>query len=203
MRAWSFPGAHTSPAVSFKDDLEMPFSHQPDRRYAGRRCQLRRPAVFHIGLTASCAVLFLASDTPALAQSIVAPPAESLTHNRNDASQVFPEVVWQLYSGVDSGGYTVQWSCGPFVHSVQGALKADARLAIRVVASDGFADWRTTVPNDQTSYAGGDETAAAAAQSVAVGDGQVGLTVTFLNDDYSRLAAGSYTTTVVGTITAN
>lgn len=180
----------------------MPLTDQAARSYAARGCGFRSPAAFRIGLAVCCAVL-LAPRVPALAQLIEAPPAESLVHDRGDAPQVFPEVVWQLYTGIDSGGYTAQWTCEPFTHTSKGTLKADAKLAIRVIGSDGFADWTATVPSDQTAYASGDNTAAVAAQSVAVGDGQVGLTVTFLNDDYSTLAAGSYTVTVVGTITAN
>lgn len=180
----------------------MPRSHQHTGVHAARSCGFRSPAAYCIGFAASCAV-FLASGAPAFAQSIGVPPAESLVHNRGNAPQVFPEVVWQLYTGIDSGGYTAQWTCEPFIHASKSTLKADAKLAIRVIGSDGFADWRATVPSDQTAYASGDQTAAVAAQSVAVGDGQVGLTVTFLNDNYSTLAAGSYTVTVVGTITAN
>lgn len=180
----------------------MRVSHQPAHRHVARRCVFRSAAAFGASLVVSCAAFFM-SGAPALAQSIEAPPAQSLTHDRSDAPQVFPEVVWQLYSGIDSGGYTAQWTCEPFSHSTQNTLKADAKLAIRVVASDGSANWTATVPSDQTAYATGDQSAAVAAQSVAVGDGQVGLTVTFVDNDYSRLAAGDYTITVVGTITAN
>ena len=41
------------------------------------------------------------------------------------------------------------------------------------------------------------------ARSVAKGNGSVGLTVTFLDNDFSKLGAGNYTITVTGTITAN
>ena len=160
------------------------------------------PAAFCIAI-AACGAVVLGAGGSACAQSMTVPGQQSLVHDRANTPQVFPEVIWQLHSSIDSGGYTTQWQCGPFVHSVHGALRADAKLAIRVVASEGFADWAATVPSDQTALGSGDETAAVAAQSIAIGDGHVGLTVSFLNDDYSRLAAGNYTVTVVGTITAN
>lgn len=180
----------------------MTLAQTSARSHAAPRRRSRAPAAPSIGCIAVCAAL-LGADGTAFAQAITAPAAQSITHNRDDAPQVFSEVVWQLTSGADAGGYTAQWSCGPFHHSVKGTLKADTKLAIRVVASDGLAGWTATVPDDQTDFVGGDETATVAARSLATGDGQVGLTVTFLNNDFSTLAAGSYTLTVTGTITAN
>ena len=180
----------------------MPLTDEPVPSYAAWCCGARSPAAIRFPLAAACALL-LAWSPSACAQVMEAPPAESLVHNGADSPQAFPEVVWQLYTGIDSGGYTAQWTCEPFVHSTKSTLKVDARLAIRVIGSDGFANWTAALPGDQTDYASGDSNAAVAAESFAVGDGQVGLTVTFLSNDYSTLAAGDYSTTVVGTITAN
>jgi hypothetical protein len=139
----------------------------------------------------------------ALAQSITAPPAQLVTHDGGDGPQVFAEVAWQLHSELDPSGYTVQWNCGTFQHTGRASLKADCKLQVRVLASGGSANWMVITPSDQTNHAGGDQTAVVAARSTAVGDGEVGLTVTFLDSDFSKLGAGSYTVTVTGTITAN
>lgn len=147
--------------------------------------------------------LVLEASCSAYGQSITAPAQQAITHDGTDTSQVFSEVVWQLNSGLDAGGYTTQLSCGPFVHSGAGTFKVDSKLALRILVSEGSAKWTVTVPNDQTNFSATDETAVVAAQSSAVGDGQVGLTVTFLDSDFSLLAAGNYTLTVTGTITAN
>ena len=157
-------------------------------------------------LIVACIVVWISlggSIATASGQSITAPAHQSVTHSGNDAPQVFSEAVWDLMSGLDAGGYTAQWSCSPFVHSVNASLKVDSRLAIRVVASEGSANWTAIVGSDQTDYAAADDTAVVAAQSFSVGSGQVGLTVTFLNSDFSILGAGDYTMTVTGTITAN
>ena len=165
---------------------------------AAARLSISALAAFGFGLAA---VWFAGGGV--FGQSITAPPAQSLTHNTADAPQAFSEVAWELASGLDSAGYTAQWTCGPFEHSVKGSLKADTKLEIRVLASGGSASWTAIVPTDQTDFASGDETAVVAAESSAAGDAQVGLTVTFVNDDFSQLGAGDYTVTITGTITAN
>lgn len=167
-----------------------------------RPCGNRMWPAWGLGLLAAWGGL-IGPGKAVLAQSITAPAAQSVTHNRSDAPQVFSEVAWQLISGVNPLGYTVQWSCGPFQHAARESLKADCKLQIRVLASGGLANWTVTVPNDQTNHTAGDQTAAVVAQSTAEGNGEVGLTVTFLDNDFSKLGAGSYTLTVTGTITAN
>lgn len=160
------------------------------------------PAASSAGLLIAWCIVNALGNT-ACAQSITAAAPQTITHNRSDAPQIFSEVAWQLLSGLDELGYTAQWSCGPFQHTDQGTLRADSKLEIRVLASGGSANWTVVASGDQTDYAGGDQTATVAAQSSAIGDGEVGLTVTFVNLDFSTLAAGNYTMTVTGTLTAN
>jgi hypothetical protein len=162
-----------------------------------------RLGVWIISLAAACGAIAWPGET-AQAQSITAPGAQSTTHAGTDANQVFPEVTWQLTSGGSSFlGCTAQWSCGPFTHTGDASFKADTRLDIRIISSSGSANWTALVPSDQTNFGGGDQTVSVTAQSTAKGNGQVGLTVTFVDTDFSRLAAGSYTATVTGTISAN
>lgn len=180
----------------------MLFEKNSDKTNAVKRSQSR-------GLMLIGVVLVMIWGTPggfggtACAQSIIAPAAQGFTHDTTDSDQPFSEVTWQLVSGADVDGYVTQLSCGPFVHATAGSFKADSKLVIRILSSSGSANWTVTAANDQTDYGTGDETAVVSAQSSAVGDGEVGLTVTFLDSDFSRLAAGVYNMTVTGTITAN
>ena len=138
-----------------------------------------------------------------LGQSIAGPVDQSITHDATDSDQPFSEVSWQLTSGADIDGYTTQYSCGPFIHTTEGSFKADSKLVIRILSSSGPANWTVIAANDQTDHGMGDNTAEVTASSSDVGDGEVGLTVTFLDSDFSLLAAGDYSMTVTGTITAN
>ena len=165
------------------------------------RREYRALAVFSIGWIVAW-VTMAGSTATALGQSVTAPAQQSITHNGADAPQQFSEVVWNLITGPDVAGYITEWSCGPFVHSVNANLKADSELRVRVLSSEGQANWTTIVASDQTDYAAGNQTASVVLQSSSVGDGQAGLTVTFLNSDFSKLGAGDYTITVAGTITA-
>lgn len=180
----------------------MPLLERRLRTDTAARRKYLVPAVLNIGCIVVWATLG-GSIATASAQSITAPAHQSITHSGTDAPQAFSEAVWDLISGLDTGGYTAQWSCSPFVHSVNPNLNVDSMLAIRVVASEGSANWTAIVSTDHTDYAAADETAVVAAQSFSVGSGQVGLTVTFFNNDFSILGAGNYTMTVTGTITAN
>jgi hypothetical protein len=179
----------------------MSLAEQKIRSDAPERRKSRAPAAFVIGWIAAWGALI--GPGKALCQSIAAPAPQTIAHNGGDAPQLFSEVAWQLTSGLDALGYTAQWNCGPFQHTGRATLKADCKLDVRVLASGGSANWSITAPSDQTNYFGGDQTAVVAAQSFAVGDGEIGLTVTFLNNDFSRLGAGNYTVTVTGTIAAN
>ena len=175
---------------------------QPQDRCAPRRQLSCASRDRFLGLIVGWSVLSGLSST-AVAQSITAPAQQSITHRGDDATQAFPEVVWQLNSGLDPQGYAAHWSCAPFQHSGQPSLKVNCRLQARILASLGAANWTITVPGDQTDHFGGDNTAIVAAQSFAAGDGEVGLTVTFIDSDYSKLGAGNYSVTVIGTIAAN
>lgn len=176
------------------------------RRRRDPRSLLRRRrhwlAAGVFGLIAALAML-LAPDEAVHAQSISAPGTQTITHSGADAQQVFSEVAWDLISGADALGYTAQWNCGPFQHTGDATFKSDCKLQIRILASGGSANWAVAIASDQTNIGGGDLTAVVAAQSSAVGDGQVGLIVTFVDTDFSKLAGGSYSMTVTGTITAN
>lgn len=160
------------------------------------------PGVFCFGWIVAW-VTVAGSFATALGQSITAPAQQSITHNNADAPQPFSEVVWNLISGSDAAGYITEWSCGPFVHSANANLKADSELSVRVLSSQGPANWTVSVANDHTDFAAGKQTASVVAQSFAVGDGQAGLNVTFVNSDFSQLGAGDYTMTITGTIIAN
>ena len=139
----------------------------------------------------------------AAAQSITPPAAQSQNHDGSDAPQVFAEAVWSVNNPSIATGATAQLSSGPFVNASRSSLKSDCQLSLRIVSSSGMAGWTAIAPLDQTSFGGGDETAVVVANSTKKGNGQLGLTVTFINSDYSILGAGQYLATVTGTIVAN
>lgn len=136
------------------------------------------------------------------AVGITAPAGQSQNHNGSDANQSFTQSTWTL-SSTEALGATLTLSAGPFTHSTVSTIKRDTRLDLAVLSSQGAALWAATVPTSQTNIALNVNTATVAAKSSSLGGGTVGLTVTFMDTDYSTLAAGNYTLTVTGTIVPN
>jgi hypothetical protein len=136
------------------------------------------------------------------AVSIVAPSAVSLTHDESDNANAFPVQTW-LVKGNDPDGVNVEFSTTtPFVGP--GSSKADVRLDLAVLNSQGPASWTVTTAQDTTDYANTnpDNSALVAAQSNGVGRANLDLTVSFLGGEFGTYAAGAYATTVTGTVAA-
>ena len=136
--------------------------------------------------------------------SITAPAAVSINHNQTDANQVFPAQSWVAQCN-NSLGAVLNMSTATAFRNTVGATtyKRNAQLALALASSDAGSGWSVTTASDATNYAGADEVATVSARSTAPGDASFNLTVTFLDTDFSVLAAGTYTTVVTGTITAN
>lgn len=172
---------------------------------------------------ALCAVAVLSSQSGAFAQqtdsktqtfsvvvpstlSITAPASVSLNHDQTDANQVFPVQQWVAACN-NALGANITFSTTTCFRNVVGTTtyKRNVRLALAIATSDAGSGWGVTVANDVTNYAATtpDEAAAVSANSTAPGAATFNLTATFLDTDFSALAAGTYSTVVTGLITAN
>ena len=137
--------------------------------------------------------------------TISAPVAATITHDGTDANQAFTSQSWTVECNDPDGGSVTLAVSAPFVHGTNTTYKADAKLALAISSSDSEASWSVTTAADQTDYANAtpDTDAQVVASSTAAGNVTFGLTVTFVQSDHSVLAAGTYSTTVTGTLTAN
>lgn len=135
--------------------------------------------------------------------SITAPSAVSLTHDQTDNPQAFPAQPW-IVRGNSSAGVTVNFAItSPFTHATQPEFKRNAKLNLSVGTTQGPATWTVGVAQDQTDFAASDNIAQVSASSSGAGRASLNLGVTFLTDEFGVFAAGNYTTTVVGTVSAN
>lgn len=136
--------------------------------------------------------------------SIAAPQdTVSLSHDETDTNQAFPAQTWDV-SGNPGAGVTVTFAVAtPFELTGNTSLKADCLLSVSVRSETG-ADFEPVAPGSaQTNYASNIDTATVSATSDGPGSAELDLAVTFISPVFSDLAAGTYTTTVTGTIASN
>jgi hypothetical protein len=134
--------------------------------------------------------------------SITAPSAASLTHDETDNPQAFPAQTWTV-RGNNSTGVTVTFATAqPFVHATNNTFKRNARLELALGTVQGPASWTVTTAADETNYTSNDNVAQVAAESNGVGRANFNLTVKFMTEEFGVFAAGAYSTTVTGTVTA-
>ncbi len=134
---------------------------------------------------------------------IIAPVDAFLVHDESNADQVFPPQQWQVRGNVTTGVTTTFEVQTPFVHSLDPAELADAQLDISIASTLGPAIWTVNTATDATDYNGGDNDALVQISSAFVGWAFADLTVTFRTVAFAQLMAGSYETTVIGTVTEN
>ena len=138
--------------------------------------------------------------------SIVAPATETIDTN-NPANQIDGSMSflatdpWQVTCN-DAAGATVTFVAqGPFTNSAGGS-SVNAALSIFGISSDPNSVWTTSIPTSATSGPG--TTATVMAESTGAGPASFDVDIVFQNTGlYSDLVAGTYTTTVVGTISGN
>lgn len=123
----------------------------------------------------------------------------TIAHNTTDANQSFPSQTWTAISN-NGPGATVSFVITPFAN---GAIRRNASLTASLLSSDVGSGWAMTTASGTTDHTSATPNATVGAASTAAGNAAFGLAVTFLDTDYSALAAGSYVSTVTGTITAN
>ena len=134
---------------------------------------------------------------------IIAPPDILIVHDGSDFDQVFPPQLWEVRGNVLTGTTTTFEVLTPFVHSIDPTLLRDAQLDIAISTTLGPAVWVVNTPTDATDYLSGDNNALVQLSSGFVGWVFVDLTVTFRTVSFAALMAGTYETTVVGTVTEN
>lgn len=138
----------------------------------------------------------------------VTPPAASvsITHGQTDVNQVFAAQRWTVAQNGSAGAAITFATNQPFTHATATSFKRNAKLDLALFSSDTGSGWSVTTATAQSNFAATPtpvNTATVAASATAPGDAAFDLTVTFIETDFSRLASGSYSTTVTATLTSN
>lgn len=111
---------------------------------------------------------------------------------------------WYLESNTPAGA-SVTFSAGPFVNQDNSAYMRDAQMRLRRLRNQGAATWAFDDQASRTRYANGNMDAVVRMSCTSAGRALVGMRVRFFTETNpaATLPAGSYVTTVVGTISAN
>lgn len=137
--------------------------------------------------------------------SITAPADVSINHDTTDSNQTFnvADSNWSVLSNQGSGATVTFTSDGLFTNVVgTNTYTRDYTMGVSV-ESDPDSVWNTVV--GATTWASATDGAIGSVQAESTGPGNatLGLAVSFVDNDYSQLPAGSYTMAVTATIVAN
>ena len=132
----------------------------------------------------------------------VADPSAALDPN-SSATLAFPAEVWNVKGNVLNGVAVTFSTDQAFTNTTDSTYKRDAKLTLSTASSTGPASWVIGTGTDSTNYAGGDGVATVTASSNKAGQANFNIVVEFLTVDIAEVAAGSYETTVTGTVTEN
>lgn len=157
------------------------------------------PAGAQAQLTDSDTQTFTVTIAPVISINAPITGGVTIAHNTLDANQAFAAQTWTAISN-NGAGATVDFVITPFSN---GTTQRNARLTTGLASSDAGSGWSMTTITGTTDYTSGTPNATVSAASTAPGNATFGLNVTFLDTDYSLLPAGSFVSTVTGTITAN
>jgi hypothetical protein len=135
--------------------------------------------------------------------SIVAPSNQVITHDQSDKDQAFPVQSWSVKGNLDNGLNVSFMTSSAFTHTKNPNHKRNAQLGLALESTQGDAQWTVTKASATTDFATGNEKAAVTAVSNGVGRANFNLSVTFVTEEFGLFAAGDYTTTIVGTVSAN
>ena len=137
--------------------------------------------------------------------TIVAPPFNQIQGypGSGSANVVFAPQTWRAKSNAYLGANVILETATAFRHVTTPTSKRNARLDLSVVGSTGPATWVVNTATATTNYAAGNENARVRLSSNGAGGATFRLLVTFVTGAPGTLQEGDYTTTVVGTITAN
>ena len=141
-------------------------------------------------------------------RSVAAPPpsitaagkAQSMVVVTNTQPAVFPEQSWRIVAPNPLGPTVAVFSLMPFQSLHDSSSRVDAQLNLRTLSGGKSGSWQVLVPQARTVSTIGTNTASVVAASLG-GNGEMGITVSFLCHEHPFLTDGIYETTVVGTIT--
>lgn len=136
--------------------------------------------------------------------SITAPADVSINHDTTDANQEFAvaDSHWAVLSNQGAGATVTFTSSGLFTNVVgANTYTRDYSMEVSIV-NDPDSVWSL---GGVSSYASAGNAPVGSVQAASTGPGNatLGLDVTFVDNDYSQLPAGSYTMAVTATIVAN
>ncbi len=119
-----------------------------------------------------------------------------------DTSQpaIFPEQSWNLHAPNPHRATVAIWTIEPFRNVSVPQSLVDAQLNLRVINRKNHESWQVFVSQARTDFAHGANAARVVAASPG-GNGEAGISVSFLGQELPNVAEGSYEATVVGTIT--
>lgn len=135
--------------------------------------------------------------------SITAPVDQAITHDETDSNQSFPLQTWSVV-GNTVAGVTVSLAVDqPFTHTADPSYRRDVQMGFAIKNTSGPGTWTLTQSSDTTDYDANDLVATVGASSNGTGSATFDLAISFITGTYGSFAAGTYETTVVGTVTAN
>jgi hypothetical protein len=113
---------------------------------------------------------------------------------------IFPEQSWRIVAPNPLGPTVAIFSTMPFQNLKDSKSHVDSQLNIRTLSGGKSGSWQVIVPQARTVTASGANTAQVVAASQG-GNGEIGISVSYLCQEQPFLTDGVYETTVVGTIT--
>ena len=125
---------------------------------------------------------------------------QSLTVIDTSQPLIFPEQSWKLTAPNHFGPTITVWSIAPFRNVADSQIQIDAALNLTIGNRGKDGNWQVLMPHDRTHFSSG-RTAAHVVAGSQGGNGDAGITVTFLCHEQPFVADGEYEATVVGTIT--
>ena len=138
--------------------------------------------------------------------TISAPGDLTIPHDTTDSNQGFGVSDWTVTCN-NGAGATVDFTTTAVFEN--GAVERDLTMEVSIVSTDttalGANVWSVTpaLTSYTSDYASADRNGQVQATSAGPGNATLGLSMTFVDNDYSLLPSGNYTVQVTGTITAN
>ncbi len=141
-------------------------------------------------------------------QTVAEPPpsiraagkTQSLTVVDTSQPLIFPEQGWKLTAPNPFGPTIAVWTIEPFRNISDPQIQVDAALNLTIGKRGKDGNWQVLMPQDRTHFPSGRIAAHVVAGSQG-GNGEAGITVSFLCHEQPFVADGEYEATVVGTIT--
>lgn len=157
------------------------------------------PGVLFAQATDTDTQTFTVTVAPVLSINAPITGGATIAHDTTDTNQVFPTQTWTAICN-NGPGASLAFVITPFVN---GTTKRNATLSAAVTSSGAGSGWAMTTASATTNYTLPSPNATVSAASTGPGNATFGLNVTFIDTNYSVLPAGSFVSTVTGTITAN